>query len=93
MRSRYSAFAKNLAAYLLETWHATTQPPVLDLDNTIIWTGLEILSTSQGMETDTLGSVTFRAHYMKDGMPGAITEASDFIRKSERWFYLKGDHI
>lgn len=36
MRSRYSAFALGLEAYLLATWHASTRPSVLDLAGTKI---------------------------------------------------------
>ncbi len=90
MRSRFTAFAKNIATYLIETWHPTTRPAVLDLDKSISWTRLEVLSTHQGLETDNLGWITFTAHYIKDGIPGTFTEASDFIRQSEEWFYLKG---
>ena len=33
MRSRYSAFTKHLASYLLHTWHPATRPPELRLDD------------------------------------------------------------
>src|ERR1035437_5573937 len=43
MRSRYSAYALKLEAYLLATWHSNTRPTVLNLaaDNTK-WLSLEI---------------------------------------------------
>jgi SEC-C motif-containing protein len=93
MRSRYCAFVKNLADYLKETWHPTTRPPELDLDQGIVWTGLEIISTHMGKESDSSGSVTFTAGYINKGIPGAFTEASEFIRQSKQWYYLKGDII
>ncbi|XLM23157.1 hypothetical protein MKD33_17040, partial [Chromobacterium piscinae] len=31
MRSRYSAYALGLEAYLLATWHASTRPEALNL--------------------------------------------------------------
>ena len=34
MRSRYSAFALGLAPYLLRTWHPSTRPASLSLDET-----------------------------------------------------------
>lgn len=44
MKSRYSAFVKKDADYLLRTWHESTRPSVLDLSEPIKWLGLEIVS-------------------------------------------------
>ena len=33
MRSRYSAFVLDRLDYLLASWHASTRPPTLDLDD------------------------------------------------------------
>lgn len=88
MRSRYSAYAKRLPTYLMETWHPSSRPADLDLEPTLRWTGLEIVSTGQGGEKDLTGIVTFTAHYIHDGTKGSMTEESEFLREGDRWFYL-----
>ena len=42
MRSRYSAFVRGDAAYLLATWHPSTRPASLDLEPGLRWLGLEV---------------------------------------------------
>ena len=46
MRSRYSAFVRQDADYLLRTWHPSTRPPAIGRWNT--WTGLEVVTTANG---------------------------------------------
>jgi SEC-C motif-containing protein len=41
MRSRYSAFAVGDPAYLLATWHPSTRPRSLSLDDDVRRTGLD----------------------------------------------------
>ena len=83
MRSRYTAFAVGDAAYLLATWHPSTRPPALDLDPTLRWTRLEVLSASGGL-LDVDGVVHFRAH----SSAGVVEERSRFVRDGGRWSYL-----
>jgi SEC-C motif domain protein len=90
MRSRYSAFAVEDAAYLLATWHSTTRPRTLDLDRNVRWTGLDVLATTGGSLLSTEGTVEFRAHYVADGRTGAQHENSRFVREGGRWCYLDG---
>ncbi|MFE9683349.1 YchJ family protein [Streptomyces sp. NPDC006285] len=87
MRSRYCAFVRRDVAYLLRTWHPRTRPPRLDLDAATRWTGLEILSTTEGTPFHTTGTVTFRASYAG----GALHERSRFERVAGAWTYLDGD--
>lgn len=84
MRSRYSAFARGDADYLLRTWHPRTRPDALDLDDGTEWTGLEILGAA-GDE------VAFTARYRTAAGEGAMTERSRFARRGGRWFYVDGD--
>ncbi|MCP4147862.1 MAG: hypothetical protein GY757_08935, partial [bacterium] len=91
MRARYSAYAKGRSAFILETWHSSTRPAELNLEPAFQWMGLEIRSTSNGSETGYTGSVTFTARYSNGGLPGVMTEASDFVKESGRWFYVKGE--
>jgi SEC-C motif-containing protein len=90
MRSRYSAFALGHADYLLETWHPTTRPRTLELDQGFRWTGLDVLRTTRGALLDHEGTVEFRAHYVAAGRSGAQHEASRFVREDGAWRYLDG---
>lgn len=87
MRSRYCAFVRGDAAYLLRTWHPRTRPARLDLDPGVRWTGLEILGTTGGTAFHTTGTVTFRASYRG----GALQEHSRFERVDGAWVYVDGD--
>lgn len=87
MRSRYCAFVRGDAAYLLRTWHPRTRPARLDLDPGMRWTGLEILGTTGGTAFHTTGTVTFRASYRG----GALREHSRFERVDGAWVYVDGD--
>lgn len=90
MRSRYSAFVKGLASYLLHTWHPATQPPSLQLDERIEWTGLEVLAAQAGGPEDRRGMVEFVAHFTRDGQPGSLHEISRFRRQGDTWLYVRG---
>ena len=84
MRSRYSAFATGNAGYLLETWHASTRPATMELDDERRWYRLDILTTTRGGPLDTTGTVEFEAFYRG----GSQHELSSFVREQGRWFYL-----
>jgi SEC-C motif domain protein len=90
MRSRYTAFVLGNAGYLLDTWHPTTRPTTLDLDDRVRWTGLEILATTGGTLLATEGTVEFRASNVHEGRPGAQHENSRFLRDGGRWRYVDG---
>ena len=99
MRSRYSAFAVGDAGYLLDSWHPSTRPSVLELDDAVTWTGLEVLDTSGGRLLDAEGTVEFRASYRAGGRSGVRAgsqragfqhERSRFVRTDGRWRYLDG---
>ncbi len=49
MRSRYVAYAKQLAPYLLQTWCAAERPKTIEFDPTIRWTGLTIEGKKKGL--------------------------------------------
>lgn len=89
MRSRYSAFAVGNAGYLLATWHPSTRPGHLGLDDAVRWTGLEVLATSGGRLLDAEGTVEFRASY-RGARVGSQHERSRFVREDGRWCYLDG---
>jgi SEC-C motif domain protein len=90
MRSRFSAFAVGDAGYLRRTWHPTTCPQVLTLDDDVRWYRLDILATSGGGELDTAATVEFRAFFRAPGGAGSQHEVSRFVRAGGQWFYLDG---
>ena len=90
MRSRYSAFAIGDAAYLLATWHPTTRPASLELDRSVRWTGLDVLTSTGGGLLAREGTVEFRAWYVLDRVTGAQHEVSRFLRDDGAWRYLDG---
>ena len=89
MRSRYSAFARGLTAYLLATWHPTTRPKKLVLDPEQEWLRLEVLSSTGGF-LDSEGTVEFRATWRERGVTEVLHERSRFVREDGRWCYLSG---
>lgn len=90
MRSRYTAFARGDTAYLLATWHPSTRPRRLVLDEGRTWTGLEVLGSTGGLLGDA-GTVAFRAHYRAGGRDGVQAERSAFTRVGGRWAYVGPD--
>lgn len=88
MRSRYSAFVLVLAPYLLQTWHPSTRPASLELDEQLQWAGLEILTTRAGGESSSRGVVEFIAHYRQDGAERSQREMSTFVREDGAWYYV-----
>ncbi|TQK19303.1 SEC-C motif-containing protein [Microbacterium sp. SLBN-154] len=91
MRSRFRAFRDGDAAWLLRTWHPSTRPATLDLDDSPVWRGLQIVDTVGGRIDDTDGIVEFRATYRIDGGVGILHERSRFVRENGRWYYVDGD--
>ena len=91
MRSRYTAYAKSLPQYLLRTWHASTRPATLVLEEGVRWYRLDILSRTRGGMLDTEGTVEFTAHYRVDGISGSQHELSSFVREGGRWYYVDGE--
>lgn len=91
MRSRYTAFTRGDAAYLLATWHVSTRPAQLDLAaDPVAWQRLDIRQTQAGGPEDARGKVAFVAHYLAGGQPGTLQENSRFVRENGRWLYVDG---
>ena len=84
MRSRFSAYARGDAAYVLRTWHPSTRPRSLDLAGGPRWTRLQILDRTGGALLDSEGTVRFDAHYDD----GVMREDSRFVRERGEWFYV-----
>jgi len=90
MRSRYSAYALKDGSYLLKSWHHSTRPESLELENdSTQWKALKIISTNEN-------NVRFVAYFTQDTLNNkkiyALTENSHFINK-EGWFYVDGEDV
>ena len=88
MRSRFSAFALGDSGYLLRSWHPSTRPDALDLDDGLRWYRLDIESTERGGPFDRDGIVAFTAYY-KGAERGSLHEVSRFVREGGHWFYVE----
>lgn len=92
MRSRFAAFKRADAAWLLRTWHPSTRPAELDLTDNPRWRGLQIVDVEGGGVDAETGIVEFRATCLQnDGSLGILHERSRFLREGGRWFYVDGD--
>ena len=89
MRSRYSAFALGRVDHLLRSWHTSTRPRSLVLDEGMQWRRLVVLDTVAGGPWDSTGVVEFVAHYVADGVRGSLHERSTFVRE-DGWQYVDG---
>lgn len=92
MRSRYTAFAVRDADYLLASWHPDTRPGTVNLDPSITWTGLEIVSADGTSSYASEGTVEFRAQFWHKAIrrSGVQRERSTFHREDGRWYYVGG---
>jgi len=83
MRSRFSAFTLGLPNYLLASWHPSTKPAQINLDNTL-WGRLVI------HPQDEPEHVHFSAFFNHDGEWYVQSELSTFCQENNQWFYLAG---
>lgn len=90
MRSRFTAFAVGDAGHLLRTWHASTRPDDLELDDDVRWYRLDILDQQRGGPFDDEGVVEFEAFYRQGAERGSMHERSRFVREDGSWFYVDG---
>jgi SEC-C motif domain protein len=94
MRSRYSAYAKADIDYLFDTL-APEQRKDFNRDATSEWAkksewlGLDVIEIEQGLEDAFTGTVTFVAHYGRDGKKLTHKEKSLFRRDPSdgRWLF------
>ena len=84
------AFTRGDATYLLESWHASTRPASVDLDDGTVWRTLQIVDVVAGGPEDATGIVEFRASFRGPDGAGVLHERSNFVREGGRWFYLDG---
>lgn len=97
MRSRYAAYAKHLAHYIIDTTHPSNPSAWAD---TIAWTA-EILAFTQSTKFERLeileftdgekvAYVRFKAHLHQGGADVSFVEISRFEKSAGRWLYREG---
>lgn len=95
MRSRYSAYARNLIIYIHQSWAAVTRPALETLQSeqgsNLQWLGLEIVAVKAGKRGDLTGIVEFNAEYSENTIKSVLYERSHFIFEDDTWFYLKAE--
>lgn len=94
MRSRYSAYAKGLVEYIIETTDpsgphftedlAAWRASILDFCRSTTFEKLEVIDQNQGLERAT---VSFVATLRQGGELSYLTEKSVFFRRQGRWLY------
>ncbi|OGB94335.1 MAG: hypothetical protein A3G82_14915 [Burkholderiales bacterium RIFCSPLOWO2_12_FULL_67_210] len=89
MRSRYSAFALGRVDHLAASWHASTRPADLTLEEGVKWLGLDVRS-HRVIDADH-AEVEFVARSRVAGRGQRLHERSRFVREAGRWFYVDGD--
>lgn len=90
MRSRYSAFVLGLADYLLASWHPSTRPIQLTLEDGVKWLGLGIKAHRvTGPDSATVEFVA--RSRLGGGAAQRLHETSRFVCEQGRWYYLDGD--
>ena len=93
MCSRYSAFAKGDAAYLLATRVAegdVDDPAELGRwAKSVSWLGLEVREVIDSADPNE-GFVAFTARYLEGEWLVALSERSRFLRREGRWAYVEG---
>lgn len=92
MRSRYTAFALRDTAYLLASWHTSTRPATLDLDETPPpkWIGLQVRA-HRPLDEDH-AEVEFVARCRVGGRAQRLHETSRFVREDGRWYSRLRQH-
>ncbi|MGB3624049.1 MAG: YchJ family protein [Ketobacter sp.] len=95
MRSRYCAFVKQSAEYLIQTLHPSKRrhDDAEQLRHSFIdtdWLGLTILRQELGQPVDSSGRVEFIARFLQAGRAGQIHECSEFVKEKDTWFYVDG---
>lgn len=87
MRSRYTAYVLGLRDYLLDTWHPSTRPAVIEVDPpSLRWLGLEVRRCVD-IDADH-STVEFIARSKLGGRAHRLHETSRFERVSDRWLYV-----
>lgn len=91
MRARYSAYVLCMKEFILNSWALETRPEQLILNSETRWFSLEIVNSEPVSAQSTSAHVSFIAKYIEDKTIFNLEEQSTFIKRSNLWFYLRGD--
>lgn len=91
MRSRYTAYVQKNEPYLLATWHASTRPGSLALDDAPQPRWLDLTVKRHEVPDADHALVEFVARYKIGGRAFRLHETSRFVREDARWYYVDGD--
>ncbi|RYF69923.1 MAG: hypothetical protein EOO29_32650 [Comamonadaceae bacterium] len=90
MRSRYTAFVRERADYLLATWAPERRPAELSFDPGLKWLGLDV--RARAVRGADQAEVEFVARSRDTtGRAHRLHERSRFVREDGRWYYVDGD--
>lgn len=87
MRSRYTAFVLENAAYLSATWHASTRPGTFAFTPGQDWLALHVVAART---TDNQATVEFVARSRIGGDTHVLHETSRFVLENGQWYYVDG---
>ena len=93
MRSRYTAFCINNLTYIENTMSGPALTQFLSNPNhntSIKWQKLNIHETNDGQNSDTFGTVRFKAYYRLNNDNYCHHEISEFIKVNNQWLYNDG---
>ncbi|MCB1613529.1 MAG: YchJ family protein [Xanthomonadales bacterium] len=92
MRSRYAAYVRANAEYLLASWHPATRPPSLDAQSLegVRWLGLSI-KRHQIIDNDHALVEFVARSRVGGGSAQRLHEISRFVREDGRWYYVDGE--
>jgi SEC-C motif-containing protein len=94
MRSRYVAYVRGLEDYLRATWHPTTRPVALHLNDPPLpkWLGLEVRAHHAAEHASgSTATVEFVARCRVGGRGQRLHEISRFVCEDGCWYYVDGD--
>ena len=89
MRSRYSAYVKREAGYILDTWHESTRPKSMVLEADVQWLGVKVSDASEDGDE---GFVEYIARFKHGGRGQRLHERSRFVREAGEWVYIDGQY-
>lgn len=90
MRSRYHAFERGDADWLLATWHSSTRPPRVEFEPGMRWLGLQV--RQHRLLDAEHAEVEFVARCRAGGGRAVrLHERSRFVKEGGRWYYVDGD--
>lgn len=100
MRSRYSAYARKLPQYIIETTHPMhpdfakeRKQWIAEIDNFSAHTLFNKLEILDFIDGPALSFVTFKAHLKQADKDASFTERSRFEKLNNKWLYREGTLI